>query len=62
MRTCRIVDFAVQAEHKVKLKEWEKKAKYLDLSKELKQLWNMKVTIIPMVIGALGTLKVTTRA
>ena len=28
---------------------------YLDLARELKKLWNMKVTIIPNVIGAFGT-------
>ena len=27
----------------------------MDLAWELKTLWNMKVTVIPMVIGALGT-------
>ena len=46
---------AVPADHRVKLKENEKKDKYLDLAGELKKLWNMKVTIIPIVIGALGT-------
>ena len=51
-RTRRIVDFA---DHKVKLKETEKKDKYLDLPRELKKLRNMKVTIIPIVTGALGT-------
>ena len=35
-RTCRIVDFAVPADHGVKLKESEKKDRYLDLIKELK--------------------------
>ena len=30
--------------------------KYLDLARELKKLWKMKVTIIPIVIGAFGTL------
>ena len=29
--------------------------KYLDLARELKKLWNMRVTVIPMIIGALGT-------
>ena len=53
-RTCKIVDFAVPADHKIKLKESEKKGKYLDLSRELEKLWNMKVTIIPIVIGAFG--------
>ena len=37
------------------MKESEKKDKYLDLARELKELWNMKVTIIPIVIVALGT-------
>ena len=32
---------------RVKLKESEKKDKYMDFARELKKLWNMKVTIIP---------------
>ena len=52
-RTCKIVDFAVLADHRIKLKECEKKDKYFDW--ELKKLWNLQVTIIPIVIGAFGT-------
>ena len=55
-RICKIVDFAVPADHTINLKESEKKDKYLDLARELKKLWNMKVTIVPIVIGALGTI------
>ena len=54
-RTCQLVDFAVPADHRVKLKENEKMDKYLDLARELKKLWNMKVKVIPIVVGALGT-------
>ena len=54
-RICKIVDFALPADHRIKLKEREKKDKYLDLARELKKLWNMMVTIIPIVIGAFGT-------
>ena len=54
-RNCKIVDFAVPADHKIKLKEREKKDKYLNLARELKKLRNMKVTIIPIVIDAFGT-------
>ena len=43
------------SDQKVKLKESEKKDKYLHLARELKNLWNMKVTVIPIVIGALVT-------
>ena len=35
---------------------WKKKDKYLDLARELKKLWNMSVTIVPIVIGAFGTI------
>ena len=46
------MDFAVPADHRVKWKESEEKDKYLDLARKLKKkLWNMKVTIIPIVIG-----------
>ena len=32
------------------------KDKYHDLARKLKKLWNMKVTIVPIVIGAFGTI------
>ena len=54
-RTCKFVDFSVQADHWIKLKECEKKDKYLDLARELKKLWNMLFTITPVVIGPFGT-------
>ena len=53
-RICKIVDFAVPADHRIKQKECEKKDKYL--ARELKKLWNMNVTIVLIVIGAFGTI------
>ena len=55
-KVCKIVDFAVPADHRINLKESEKKDKYLDLARELKKLWHRKVTVVPIVIGALGTI------
>ena len=55
-RICKIVDFAVPADHRIKLKECEKKDKYLNLARELKKVWNMKVTIAQIVIGAFDTI------
>ena len=54
-KICRIVDFTVPADHRIKLKVCEKRDKYLDLARELKKIWNMKVTIITIVVGAFGT-------
>ena len=53
-RICKIINFAVPADHRIKLKECEKN-KYLNVARQLKKLWNMKLTIIPNVIGAFGT-------
>ena len=36
-RICKIVDFAVPAAHRIKLKESEEKDKYLNLARELKK-------------------------
>ena len=51
---CKIVNFAVLADHRIKLKECEKKDKDHGLARVLKKLWNMQVTIIPIVIGPFG--------
>ena len=51
-KTCRIVDFDIPTDSRVKLKESKNKYKLLDL-RELKKLWNMKVTVVPIVIDAL---------
>ena len=37
------------------MKESEKRDKYVDLARELKKLWNTKAMVMPIVIGALGT-------
>ena len=54
-RICKIVDFAVLDDHRINLKECEKKEQNVDLARELKKIWNMEVTIIPIVFGAFGT-------
>ena len=48
-------DFVVAACYRMKIQESEKRDKYLNFVWELKKLWNMRVTVIPIVIGTLGT-------
>ena len=43
------------ADRNVVQKEAEKKLKYKSLGKEIQRLWNLKCTIIPVIIGAAGT-------
>ena len=44
-------------DHRINLKKSAKKDKYLNIARELKKMWNMKVTIEPIVIGAFGTIR-----
>ena len=48
--TCHIVDFTIPADHRVKIKESKMIDSYLDLPRELKKLWNMRVIVILLVI------------
>ena len=50
-KICKIINFTVPTDHRIKLKECGKRDKYLDLARELKKLWSIKVTIISIVIG-----------
>ena len=50
------MNFAVLADHMVKLKKIGKRDKCLDFAIELKKkLWNMNWTAMPIAIGVLGT-------
>ena len=53
-RTCHLVDFSVLA-HYNKMKKRKMIDKYLDLSRKLKNLWNISLTVILLVVGALET-------
>ena len=49
--TCKIVDVAVPADHRIKLRESGQKDKYLDLAWELKKTMERNMTIIPILIS-----------
>ena len=53
-RSCKIIDFAVPGDSRIEEKEKDKIEKYQDLGRELQKIWNVKVKIIPLVVGSLG--------
>ena len=53
--TCHLLEFAISADHIINMNESEELDKYLDFLRELKKLWNMKITGITFVVGALKT-------
>ena len=55
-RSCKIIDFAVSGDSRIEEKEKDKIEKYQDLGRELQKRWNVKVKIIPLVVGSLGAI------
>ena len=55
-RTCKIIDFAVPGDSRIEEKEKEKIEKYQDLRRGLQKIWNVRVKIIPLVVGPLGAI------
>ena len=53
---CHLIDIAVPDDSRVEVKENEKVQKYQDLARELRKLWQVKVKVVPVVVGVLGTI------
>jgi hypothetical protein len=53
-KVCTLRDVAMPAGRNVEQKEEEKKLKYKSFCTEIQRMWNLKCTIIPVIIGATG--------
>jgi len=51
-----LIDVAISGDRKVIKKEAEKILKYKDLTIEMQRMWNVKTKVIPVIIGATGTI------
>ena len=54
--TCMLIDVAISEDRNVIKKEAEKILKYKDLTIEIQRMWNVKTKVIPVLIGATGTI------
>jgi hypothetical protein len=54
--TCMLIDVAISGDRNVIKNEAEKTVKYKDLTIEIQRLWNVKTKVIPVIIGATGTI------
>ena len=55
--TCKLIHMTVPSDRNNELKEIQMKSKYKDLELEIQRMWQMKIVVIPAVIGVLGTVK-----
>jgi len=51
-----LIDVVISGDRKVIRKEAEKIIKYKDLTIEIQRMWNVKTKVIPVIIGATGTI------
>jgi hypothetical protein len=51
-----LIDVAIPGDRNVIQKEAEKIFKYKDLTTEIQRVWNVKSRVIPVIIGATGTI------
>ena len=51
---CQIIDVVIPSDYNIQKKATEKMSKYVDLQIGCKRIWNKKVEIIPVIIGATG--------
>ena len=54
-RSCKVIDFSVPGDSRIE-KEKDKIEKYQGLGRELQKIWNVKLKIIPLVVGSLGAI------
>jgi hypothetical protein len=54
-RTCTLID-VISGDRNVINKETEKILNYQDLTIEIQRMWNVKTEVIPVIIGATGTI------
>ena len=56
-----LTDVAISGDRNVIKNKAEKILKYKDLTIEIQRMWNVKTKVIPVIIGATGTISKTFR-
>ena len=59
--TCMLIDVTISGDRNVIKKEAKKILKYKDLTIEIQRMWNVKTKVIPVIIGATGTISMSFR-
>jgi len=54
--TCMLIDVAISGDRNLIKKEAKKILKYKDLTIEIQRMWNVKTKVVPVIIGATGTI------
>jgi hypothetical protein len=56
-KTCLLINTAIPDYSNFNIKETEKLSKYKDLETEVNRMWKVRTKTVPLIIGALETIK-----
>jgi len=56
-QTCLVINIAIPDDSNVNKKDPDKLSKYKDLVIEVSRMWKVRTKIVPVIIGALGTIR-----
>jgi hypothetical protein len=54
---CILINIAIPDDSNINTQETEKLSKFKDLETEISRMWNVRTKIVPVIFGALGTIK-----
>ena len=60
-KTCFPVDMTIPTDRHISMEDFDKLPKYKDLQIEIERMWHLKTTAIPVVVDALGMVKMGTQ-
>jgi hypothetical protein len=55
-QTCLVIDIAIPDDSNFNKKDPDKQNKYKDLEIEISRMWKVRTKIVPVTIGAVGTI------
>lgn len=56
-KTCKLLDFTFPLDINISAKQFEKLSNYKNLQMEIERMWQLKTSVIPIVVGALVLVK-----
>ena len=56
-KTCLLIDMSIPTDQNISAKEFDKLSKYKDLEIEIQRMWKLRMSTVPVIVGALGMIK-----
>ena len=55
--SCLLIDMSIPTDRNISSKEFDKLSKYKDLEIDIRKMWKLRASTVPVIVGALGMIK-----